>query len=238
MKALILAGGKGTRLMPYTTTIPKPLMPIGNQAILEIVIKQLKTHGFDEIIMATGYLGEIIMAFFNDGEKYGVKIKYTKETKPLGTAGPLSLIKNDIDESFLMMNGDILTTLNYSDLINYHNQKGAIATVALKKRDVNIDFGVTDIDEDNRIVAYHEKPTLNYMVSMGVYVFDKRIFEYIKTDDYLDFPDLVKQLLQNGETVNGYVFDGYWLDIGRHDDYEKANMEIDDIYDELFTPLE
>ncbi len=234
MKALILAGGKGRRLMPYTTTIPKPLMPIGNHAILEIVVRQLKMKGFEEIIMATGHLGELIMAFFNEGQKFGVNIKYTKESQPLGTAGPLALIKDDIDDSFLVMNGDILTTIDYSKLMKYHKEKKGIATVALKRREVNIDFGVTEINSDEEIVKYIEKPTNNYLVSMGVYVFEKRIFEYIKPDEYLDFPDLVGKLINNHEKINGYIFDGYWLDIGRHDDYERANKEIGNIYDELF----
>lgn len=234
MKALILAGGKGKRLMPHTATIPKPLMPVGNHTILEIVVKQLKNNGFKEIIMATGHLGELIMAFFEDGHSYGVKIKYTKESKPLGTAGPLAQIKDDIDDSFLMMNGDILTTLDYSALIKYHKEREGIATVALKKREVNIDFGVTEINEHKEIVNYTEKPTHNYLVSMGVYVFDKRIFEYVKPNEYLDFPDLVLDLIKKQEKINGYIFDGYWLDIGRPDDYDKANREIEEIYDKLF----
>lgn len=234
VKALILAGGKGRRLLPYTTTIPKPLVPIGDHAILEIVVKQLKSNGFNEIIMATGHLGELIMAFFEDGQEYDVKIKYTKEAKPLGTAGPLAQIKDDIDDSFLMMNGDILTTLDYSELIKYHKEREGIATVALKKREVNIDFGVTEINKDKEIVNYTEKPTHDYLVSTGVYVFDKRIFEYVNPDEYLDFPDLVLKLLKNHEKINGYIFDGYWLDIGRPDDYERANREIEEIYDKLF----
>ncbi|MCE5214534.1 MAG: NTP transferase domain-containing protein [Methanobacterium sp.] len=234
MKALILAGGKGRRLMPYTTTIPKPLMPIGDHAILEIVVKQLKLRGFNEIFMATGHLGELIMSYFDDGEKFGVNIKYTRELEPLGTAGPLTLVKDEIDDSFLVMNGDILTTIDYSKLMKYHQDNNGIATVALKRRDVNIDFGVTEINDADEIIKYTEKPTNHYLVSMGVYVFDKRIFEYIKPGEYLDFPDLVNELLKNQETVNGFVFDGYWLDIGRPDDYERANNEIKGLYPELF----
>jgi NDP-mannose synthase len=233
MKALILAGGKGTRLRPYTTTIPKPLMPIGDKAILEIVVEQLKYCGFDEIIMSIGHLGELIMAFFGDGSKYDVNIKYTKEEKPLGTAGPLSLIKNDVEGPFLMMNGDILTDLDYSDLMDYHKKKRNIATVALNKRVVNIDFGVTEVNEKNLIVGYKEKPVIDYLVSMGVYIFEERILEYIEDEKYFDLPDLINKLLNNGETVNGYIFDGYWLDIGRHDDYEKANKEFDEVFTNL-----
>jgi len=233
MKALILAGGKGRRLRPYTTTIPKPLMPIGDKPILEIVVGQLKDNGFEDIIMSIGHLGELLMAFFGDGSKYGVNINYTKEDKPLGTAGPLSLIREDVDGPFLMMNGDVLTNINYADLMKYHNKKGDIATVALNKRVVNIDFGVTEIDSDNKIVGYKEKPVIDYLVSMGVYIFDNRVLDYIEDDTYFDLPDLINRLISNGETVNGYLFDGYWLDIGRHDDYERANQEFEEVFENL-----
>ncbi len=234
MKALILAGGKGRRLRPYTTTIPKPLMPIGDKAILEIVVQQLKQCGFKDIIISIGHLGELIMAFFNDGSKYDVNIEYIKEEKPLGTAGPLSLLRDEIDENFLMMNGDVLTDLDYLKLMDYHKKKNNIATVSLNKRIINIDFGVTEINEYDQIIGYKEKPVIDYLVSMGVYIFDKRIFEYVEDYKYFDLPDLIKKLINNGETVNGYIFDGYWLDIGRHDDFERANREIDDIYLKLF----
>ncbi len=233
MEAVILAGGKGTRLKPYTTVFPKPLMPLGDKPILEIVIRQLKSYGFDEIVIAVGHLAELIMTFFGDGSKVGVKITYSREDKPLGTAGGLGLIKTELKETFLMMNGDVLTSLNFSDLIEYHRRSGAIATIALNKRAVKIDFGVVKIDNDNRIEGYKEKPEIEYLVSMGVYAFNHKVLEYIKPNEYLDFPDLVKTLISNGETVNGYVYDGYWLDIGRPDDYEKANIDIDTIHDKL-----
>lgn len=235
MKAVILAGGKGTRLKPYTTVLPKPLMPIGDKPILEIIIQQLKSYAFDEIIMAVGHLAELIMTFFNDGSKYGIKIRYIREDKPLGTAGPLALMKEELNEPFLMMNGDVLTTLNYSDLIDYHKRNGAIATIALKKRNVKIDFGVPEVDEANNIVGYTEKPEIEYLVSMGVYVFEPRVLKYIRPKEYLDFPDLIKKLISNGESVKGYVYDGYWLDIGRSDDYKRANREIEEIYDKLVS---
>ena len=233
MKAVILAGGKGTRLKPYTTVFPKPLMPIGDKPILEIVVQQLKSHGFNGIIMAVGHLAELIMTFFNDGSKYDINIKYTREDKPLGTAGPLALMKEELNETFLMMNGDVLTTLDFSDLVNYHKRNGAIATIAMKKRDVKIDFGVVEIDDGNSIVGYKEKPKIDYLVSMGVYAFEPLLLEYIEPNEYLDFPDLIKKLISNGETVKGYVYDGYWLDIGRPDDYERASRDIDNIHDKL-----
>ncbi|RJS49580.1 MAG: nucleoside-diphosphate-sugar pyrophosphorylase [Methanobacterium sp.] len=234
MKAVILAGGKGTRLKPYTTVFPKPLMPIGDKPVLEIVIGQLKSYGFDEIILAVGHLAELIKAFFNDGSKYNAKITYFREDEPLGTAGPLFRMKKELNENFLMMNGDVITTLDFSNLLIKHNESGAIATVALKKKDVNIDFGVVELSESNEIIEYSEKPKFNYLVSMGVYVFSPNVLKYISDDEYLDFPDLIKKLIKNGETVNGYIYDGYWLDIGRPEDYDKANLELDKISEKLF----
>lgn len=234
MKAVILAGGKGTRLKPYTTCFPKPLMPIGDEPILEIVVKQLKSYGFTDVLMAVGHLAELIQVFFNNGNKYNMKIEYYREDKPLGTAGPLAQIKDEINDNFLMMNGDILTSLDFSELIESHQKSDAIATISLKKKKVPIDFGVVKLNKDINIVGYSEKPQIDYLVSMGIYAFSPRIFEYIKPNEYLDIPDLIKKLISEGETVNGYVYDGYWLDIGRPDDYEKANEDLNYVYNQLF----
>lgn len=229
MKAVILAGGKGTRLKPYTTVFPKPLMPIGDKPILEIIIRQLKSQGLTDIIITVGHLGELIMTFFGDGSKVGVNIEYFREDQPLGTAGGLGLIKEELKDTFLMVNGDTLTTLNFSDLIKYHKGNGAIATIALKKREVYIDFGIAELDDSDSIKGYIEKPTIEHLVSMGVYVFEPRVLEYVKLDERLDFPNLIKTLIFNGENVKGFTFDGYWLDIGRPEDYEKANEEIGEL---------
>ena len=234
MKAVILAGGKGTRLRPYTTVFPKPLMPIGERPILEILIRQMSAQGFKDIIVTSGYLGELIMAFFGDGTKFGVKIKYSREAKPLGTAGGLGSIKDDLGEDFLMVNGDLLTTLSFADLVDYHRKNRAHATIALKRRDIHIDFGVIELDgSTNDIKGYVEKPTVQNFVSMGVNVLDSAVLQYIKPNEYLDFPNLIQSLLAGGKTVKGYAFDGYWLDIGRPDDYEKANADLQDLYGKL-----
>jgi len=225
MKAVILAGGKGRRLEPYTTILPKPLMPIGDVPILEVVMRQLSKYGFKEITLAVGHLAELLMAYFSDGSKYGIKIKYSKEENALGTAGPLKKISN-LKDTFLVMNGDILTLLDYSKLVAFHQEKGAIATIAMHKRSVKVDFGVMKVDEDNRVIGYDEKPTLGYLVSMGIYVFESKVLDYIEPGEKLDFPDLVKRLLRRGEKVQGYPSEDYWLDIGRPDDYEKANEDI------------
>ena len=232
MKAVILAGGKGTRLRPFTYMIPKPLMPIGEQPIIEIILKQLKNNGFNNIIISTGYKANLIKMFLENADtKYKLNIKYSHENEPLGTIGPLSLIKDELDEDFLLMNGDTLSTINYNELMKYHKKSGNMATITLYKRDIYIDFGIVELDGVD-ITDYIEKPTNTYFVSMGVYVFKPEVLNYVP-DEKLDFPDLVKILIKNGEKVGGYIFEDYWLDIGRHEDYMKANEDIDLIYDKL-----
>ncbi len=238
MKAVILAGGLGTRLKPYTTVFPKPLMPIGESPILEIIVKQLKAKGFNEITLAVGHLSELIMAFFNNGSKYGLKIEYSKEEKKLGTAGGLGLLKNKLVDDFLVMNGDVLTGLDFSEFLEFHKKTGSIATIALNRRHVDIDFGVVELDENRTLIGYIEKPKIDYLVSMGVYAFNESILEYIPSHEYLDIPDLMKRLLSEGEKVNGFIHDGYWLDIGRPDDYIKANEDIQKIYRELGVSID
>ncbi|WP_048063605.1 nucleotidyltransferase family protein [Methanococcoides burtonii] len=232
MQAVILAGGKGTRLAPYTTVLPKPLMPIGDMPILEIVIRQLKKNGFTDIVLAVGHLAGLIEAYFGDGSKWGVNITYSIEDEPLGTAGPLSLI-DDLDENFLVMNGDLLTNVNYSDLMRFHLENDALSTVSVYTKDVPISLGVLELDDNGKITDYIEKPTLKYKVSMGIYVFNRKILEHIKKGEYLDFPDLIKNLISLNENVSGYMFEGYWMDIGRYEDYSKVLEEFESMKDEL-----
>lgn len=237
MKAVILAGGKGTRLAPYTTILPKPLMPIGDMPILEVLIRQLKRAGVDDVILTVGHLSELLQAFFKDGKRFGVNIRYSKEDKPLGTAGPLSLIKEELTEPFLVLNGDVLTTLNFSSFISRHQKTGNIATIAMHKRKVDIDFGVLELGEDNEIVDYIEKPKIPYQVSMGVYAFSPEVIDFIPDNTYFDFPDLVLDLIKQKQKVGGYMFSGYWQDLGRPEDYTKANAEFESIK-EKFLPEE
>ena len=225
MRAIILAGGKGTRLAPYTTILPKPLMPVGDMPILEIVIRQLQQHGFNDLTLAVGYLAELLMAYCGDGSKFGVKLDYSREEQPLGTAGPIALVPN-LNQTFLVMNGDLLTTIDYSAMLKYHRERGALATVACYQRDVKIDLGVIETDAGGWVSNYIEKPTYHYSVSMGIYIFEPAILEYIKPNQHLDLPELVLALMKGGQRVNTYHFDGYWLDIGRHDDYERAIEEF------------
>jgi NDP-sugar pyrophosphorylase family protein len=228
MRAIILAGGKGIRLAPLTKVIPKPLIPIGGMPIMEIVIRQLQRHGFRNITLAVGYMADLIEAYFQDGEKFGVKIDYSYESSPLGTVGPLALI-DGLDETFLVMNADVLTNINYNKLIDFHKSHGPIATISAYKRQATIDLGVIINGDHYRIEGYLEKPSSTYLASMGVYVFEPQILTYINSNGYLDFPDLVKLLLREGMMVNYYPFNGYWLDIGRHEDYATAAGEFDSV---------
>jgi NDP-sugar pyrophosphorylase family protein len=224
MRAVILAGGRGTRLAPYTTIFPKPLMPIGEMPILEIVIRQLAHHGIRDITLAVGYLAELLIAYCGDGAKFGVKLDYSREQEPLGTAGPISLIPN-LNETFLVMNGDLLTTIDYSAMWNYHKERNAIATLASYRREVKIDLGVIE-SENGWVKDYIEKPTYRYAVSTGIYIFEPAVLQYMEHGHRLDLPELVLQLMRSGQKVNVYNFDGHWLDIGRHDDYDLASQEF------------
>lgn len=226
MKAVVLAGGKGTRLAPYTKILPKPLMPIGDRPVLEVLINQMKRAGVEEVVLTVGHLASLLKAFFNDGSQFGLPISYSFEDNPLGTAGPLALVKG-LTDSFLVMNGDVLTTLCLRDLIDFHIANHAAATIAMHRRQVHIDLGVIQLDGNHAVTGYIEKPTYEYLVSMGIYVFEPKVLSYIPCGEYLDFPDLVHRLLDAGEKVVGYPFSGYWQDLGRHDDYEQANQDFE-----------
>jgi NDP-mannose synthase len=231
-RAVILAGGKGTRLGPFTTILPKPLLPVGDRAIVEIIIDQLRASGFTELTLAVGYLSHLIRAVLGDGEAYGVSIDYHLEHSPLGTAGALAGVSR-LDEPFLMMNGDVITTLDYRDLMRVHERSGNALTVATQVRTATIDFGVLELEdrggETQAVVGYREKPHRDYVVSMGIYVLDPSLLDLIDADSYLDFPDLVLRALEAGRQVGAYRYDGLWLDIGRHEDYERAIAEFSEI---------
>lgn len=235
MKAVILAGGKGARLKPYTTILPKPLMPIGDMPILEILLRQMQRAGVKEAVLTVGHLAELLRLFFQDGSRLGMDISYSYEDAPLGTAGPLSLVQG-LDDTFLVANGDVLTTLPLADLLAHHRYSGALATIAMHRRQVYIDLGVIQQDDGGRVTGYIEKPTYDFMVSMGIYVFEPQVLEYIPRNVYLDFPDLVKRLIAAGEVVTGYPFDGYWQDLGRADDYERAVEDFDRMRNDFLPP--
>jgi NDP-sugar pyrophosphorylase family protein len=237
-RAVILAGGKGSRLGPYTTVLPKPLLPIGDRAILDVVMHQLRDLGFDDITLAVGHLAHLVRAVMGDGSKWGVSIDYQEESEPLGTVGPLADIER-LDDSFLVMNGDVLTTLDYSDFMDLHRESGNLLTIASHRRVVRTDYGVLHLDGEagrTRVVTdFQEKPETPYVVSMGVYVLEPRALDYIDSGTYLDLPDLVLRMIAGGERVGSYLFDGYWLDIGRPQDYERAIIEYESLKADLYA---
>lgn len=224
--AVILAGGKGSRLRPYSISIPKPLVPIGEVPILELVIKKLEREGFKKIIITVNHLAELIQAFFGDGSKWGVEIEYSLESRPLSTMGPLKLIKN-LPDNFLILNGDVLTDLNFSDLFNSHIENKNIFTVSAHQRVEKIDYGVLELDENESLINFREKPNYSFMVSMGVYVANKEVLRYIPYNEYFGFDNLMLKLIELERPARVFKYDGYWLDIGRPDDYEKAINDID-----------
>ena len=220
---VILAGGKGTRLRPFTASFPKPLVPLGDMPILEVVMRQLTRHGFKDVTLSLGHLSELITAYVGSRSWMGreMDVKFINEDKPSGTAGSLSRVPG-LKGTFLVMNGDVLTDLNYARLVRTHKESGAAVTIAAHSKEVKIDLGVLEAGSDGRLTGYVEKPTRSYDVSMGVYVYDARVLEHIPNDEYLDFPTLIQKLLNLGEQVNVYRDDAFWLDIGRPDDYAEA----------------
>jgi NDP-mannose synthase len=226
MRAVILAGGKGARLRPYTVVLPKPLMPIGEYPILEVIVRQLVYSGFEHITMAINHQAEIIRAFFGNGEKWGTKIDYSLEDRPLSTMGPLRLIK-DLPEDFLVMNGDILTDLNFKDFFEYHVGRKNIFTISSYEREVRTEYGVLETDDKERLIGFKEKPVLRYNVSMGIYMANRKVLEYIPEGVTYGFDDLMLDLIRNNKAASVERFKGYWLDIGRPEDYMQAIEEFD-----------
>lgn len=229
MHAVILAGGRGVRLRPYTTRLPKPLVPIGDDySILEIVLSQLSQKGFSGVTLAIGHLGHLIRSFVGDGAKWGMTIDYAVEDTPLGTMGPVLELLDTLPDHFIVMNGDVLTDLDFADLLIQHQESTAPLTVSTYRRQVKIDFGVLST-AGSRVVQFTEKPTIDYQVSMGVYGLSKATMTDYTPGLPLGFDDLVLDLLAKDDPPAQYAFDGYWLDIGRPDDYDQANAEFDSI---------
>lgn len=233
MRAIILAGGKGTRLKPYTTLIPKPLVPLGGKySILEIVIMQLKKSGFTHITLAVNHLAHLIMAYFGDGEKLGVKIDYSFEESELSTIGPLTLI-DDLPENFLVMNGDILCDIDYKSFFIKHVNEGSKISVSSFKRHVKIDFGVLRYGSGGRLEKFEEKPEYNFDVSMGIYCINRSVIAALSRGQKYGFDDLMKDSLDKAQVVDVRPFSGYWLDIGRPDDYEHADLNFNELAEKL-----
>ncbi len=225
-RAVLLAGGKGTRLRPYTLTMPKPLVPIGDMPIIEIIIRQLVKFGFEHITITVNHMADMIKEFCGDGSKWGIKIDYSLETKPLSTMGPLKLIP-DLPENFLVMNGDVLTDIDFSEFYNEHVNKESIFTISAYERDHKVDYGVLESNEENKLVAFKEKPILHYNVSMGVYMVNRKCLDIIPEDTFYGFDHLMLDLIKNNTPAIVRPYKGYWLDIGRPDDYEQACNEFE-----------
>jgi len=228
MRAVILAGGRGTRLAPYTTVIPKPLLPVGDKPILEIICRQLAASGFTHLTLSLGYMSVYFRTFLAQHRSLQrlIKIDFVEEEEPTGTAGSLASI-SDLQGTFLVMNGDILTNLDYRALIQSHETSGAVLTIAAHQKRVKIDLGILETTESGQVTGYIEKPTLHYPVSMGIYVYDASVLDFIVKGEYLDFPSLVLKLVAAGKKVNAWNNDATWLDLGRHEDLLEATQLFD-----------
>ena len=236
MKAVVFAGGEGARLLPYTSVLPKPLLPVGARPVLEIIIGQLRDAGITEVVLATGYLSSLIETYFGDGSSFGVHITYNREKTQLGTVGALADVP-ELDDTFIMMNGDVLASPLYRDLVEAHRASGAAATIATKMQVVPIDYGVLRLGDPvsrlRRIQGIDEKPNYSFPVSMGIYAVEPRVTRFVEAGRRMDLPDLVERLLEEGETVAAYEHAGYWQDIGRLHDLEAAVQEFEGSADEF-----
>ena len=221
MKAVIQSGGKGTRLRPYTMILPKPLMPVGSKPVLELLLKWLRRNDVQDAYITTGYLGHLIRSFCGDGRQWGLRIHYTEEPEPLGTVGPLCLLREELDETFLVINGDVLTDLNLAAFSSFHRSHGGALTIATAKRTIPTDFGIIE-ESDTQVTRFQEKPTLNHLVSMGVYCMEPRVLDYIPPGIPFGFDNLMACMLARRDPVHTFLHGGLWLDIGRVEDFHKA----------------
>ena len=234
MRAIILAGGKGTRLRPFTTLIPKPLVPLGGKyAILELVIMQLAGNGFSQITLAVNHLSNLVMSYFGDGSRWGVDINYSTEEGELSTIGPLTLIK-DLPENFLVMNGDILCDINYQEFLSQHTLRGSEVSVCVTNRSNKLDYGALEFNTNKQLIGFVEKPEFNFSVSMGIYCLNRSIIKSLAVGKKFGFDDLMYLCIKNKSNLFINEFDGVWLDIGRPDDYDYANDNFEDIFKNLF----
>lgn len=225
MEAVILAGGLGTRLRPYTTDVPKPLVPVGDRPIIEILVSLLKKGGVTRVHLAVNHLAHLIMAVLGDGERFGLEIIYSREDKPLSTVGPVKLIRN-LPENFIVVNGDVISDLDIRKLYDYHLEQKALLTVATCRRTERIDYGVIESDGSGIVKTFSEKPSYSFRVSMGFYVFSKTVLSLVPDKQAFGFDDLMNKLLQANERIAAFDYGGYWLDVGRPDDYERARQDV------------
>ncbi len=237
-QAVILAGGKGTRLLPYTVVFPKPMLPLGGQPIIQIILTQLVKHGFTDIVISLGYLGDMIELYFRDKKHIGVNIRFVREQQPMGTAGALSLIE-DLEEDFLVINGDILTSLDYRAMFDFHCKNSSALTVAVGMKEVCISLGILTLDGQDRVTGIEEKPTYRFNDNMGIYVYNRSTVSFLPRNQRTDLNVLMETLIGKNLPVFGYRSQDpyYWIDIGQHAEYEKANAEFEK-YREVFLGKE
>jgi NDP-mannose synthase len=228
MQAIIMAGGKGSRLYPYSASLPKPLMPLGDKPVLEILLNQLRTAGITEIILAVSHLRHLLEAFFGDGNRFGVSVTYSFEDRPLGTAGPIGLVLDRLEDNFMLMNGDLLTTLDMRAMIADHRMRNADATIGIYQRELRSEFGLLEVDQSMRMIGYREKPTYRQLVSMGIYALRRdAVRAFIVPGDYLDMPVLMQSMQLAGRKVFCHQQDCFWLDIGRPEDFAEAQAMME-----------
>ena len=226
--AVVLAGGKGTRLRPYTVALPKPLVPIGSKPILEHIIIGLRKQGIEHVVLAVNHMSDLLKAYFGSGEKYGINISYSLETKELSTMGPLTQIEG-LPERFLVMNGDVLTDLALDTLTDSHLRSGAAFTIAAHQQNDRSEYGVLHTNEDGRLTKFEEKPEMSFLVSMGMYIMERSCLHYIPKDSFFGFDHLMYAMIEAGDLPSIHIHDGYWLDIGRPSDYERAIESADEL---------
>lgn len=231
VRAVILAGGKGTRLMPLTKDLPKPLVPVGGLPILEIIVRQLRHFGISDLTLSVGHLHGLLESHFGDGSGWGVSIDYSHEIDPLGTAGPIALVER-LSDPFLVLNGDLLCSIDYGALLEQHRASDAMVTIASYPKEVRIELGVLETEGD-RLIDYVEKPVIRYRVSMGIYAMSPSVLSKIPKGQRFDLPDLIKRLITDGQRVNLYRFDGYWRDIGTMEEYATATEEFERVQSSL-----
>lgn len=231
MDAVIITGGKGTRLAPYTKVLPKGLLPVGDRPMLETIVLQLRSYGFTNITMACGYMADLIQTYFGDGSRFGVQIQYVVENKALGTAGPLKRIPN-LANAFMVINCDVLTTLNFRDFADFHQSGNSVLTIASQQRLVPVRLGVLQVDKDI-VVGFVEKPVQQVRVSMGIYMMNREVTDYLPEDEYYDVPALVRTLLSENHTIRHYENQSFWADIGTYEDYVKSCDEYESIKSKL-----
>lgn len=225
LRAIILAGGKGVRLHPFTVNFPKPLVPLGDTPVLEVLMRHLIRFGITDITFALGHLAELIQSYLKHRERLlsGIELRYCVEEEPLGTAGSLAKVSG-LQDTFIVLNGDLVTDIDLDQIVSFHREQGAVLTIGAHRRAVTNDFGVLQFDSENRVTGYEEKPDTTFHVSMGIYIYEPQVLEFIRPGVHLDFPDLVLMLINGGEKVCAFEPDCLWLDIGRPDDYARAQQ--------------